>query len=88
MATGDIAPQVKMVYRKKAELVSNFKGLKHQEAGFTVLELLNLLINDLRIDNDTADINMVLRNQGRLAALIELRDYLEREPINYAGRQL
>lgn len=88
MASGESTAPIKMVYREKAELVSKFRALKHQEAGFIVLELLKLLINDLRIDNDTAELTMVARNQGRLAALIELRDYLEREPINYAGRQL
>ena len=62
----------------KAAAVSEFRSIKLEEAGRKVITLLDILINEARIDNDTAPADAVLKNQGKIDALMTLLSYLQR----------
>lgn len=63
----------------KAAAVSEFRSIKLEEAGRKVATLLDILIAEARIDNDTAPADAVLKNQGKIDAFLTLKTYLERE---------
>lgn len=64
--------------RVKAEAIFEFSGLQGGPAGKMVLRLLDLLIEEVRRENDTVPPGEVLRNQGKIAAWTQMRDYLVR----------
>lgn len=64
---------------QKAVAVFDFNSLKYEESGRKISTLLELLINEVRADNDTAGYEGVLRNQGEINAYLRLKSYLEKE---------
>lgn len=61
---------------KKAEAVSDFTALKHDPAGRPIINLLDILIDEIRINNDTAETATIIKNQGKIEAYLELRRYI------------
>lgn len=61
---------------KKIRLIrainQEFSGQMHKP----VLDLIDVLINETRIDNDTAQGRQFLMNQGKVAAYMQLRAYI------------
>ena len=66
---------------------ADFSALKHQEAGGVVLNLLNVLIDECRVDNDTAEKENVLRNQGKIDVLLKMKGLLERDNAFYKNAE-
>jgi len=64
--------------REKAVLVIEICGAQMTAPIQNVLKLLEILIQETRIDNDTADADTVKRNQGGIAKLSEVREYILR----------
>jgi len=61
---------------KKAEAISEFTALKHDPAGRPIIKLLDVLIDEIRVNNDTAVTEMVVKNQGKIEAYLELKRYI------------
>jgi hypothetical protein len=68
-----------MTQKEKGVAVADFKGIKFEAAGIKVLALLNVLLEDTRVENDTASHEQVLRNQGKIDLIIQLIRYLVHE---------
>jgi len=64
--------------REKAVLVIEICVSQATAPIQNVLKLLDILIQETRIDNDTADADGVKRNQGGIAKLLEVREYILR----------
>lgn len=64
--------------KEKTAAILDVRALLHEEAGRKLLVLLHLLIEELRIANDTVIPDELLKNQGKIEAYTQLRDYLER----------
>jgi len=64
--------------RTKAELISNIHERKSESAYQDLNLLIDILINEARIDNDTADSGTFNSNQGKIKAYLALKDYIDR----------
>jgi hypothetical protein len=60
----------------KGELIKDVFSYHNTPATVSVVKLIDFLIHDIRCDNDSADVEMFKRNQGRIEALKELRYYI------------
>lgn len=65
-----------IINRNKAELVIDIYGAQKDLVCQKIVELIDILIDETRIENDTADSNSVLRNQGMIKAFNNLKDYI------------
>lgn len=64
--------------KKKAELIFELHGKKGDRNLALVRDLLDMCVDEVRIRNDTAEIEELKANQGEIAAYKRLKDYLER----------
>ena len=64
--------------RPKAELIVVISGARNEEICQNMLKLLDLLIQEVRVENDTAEENVILRNQGKVQAYTGLKEIIER----------
>jgi hypothetical protein len=63
---------------EKHVAISEFHALKSDSAGARIVILLDVLIDELRKENDTISLDRLERNQGKIEAFSQLKDYLER----------
>ncbi len=68
-----------MTQKEKAAAVTDFTNIKYEAAGVKVLALLNVLLEETRAENDTAQYEQVMRNQGKIDLLNQLIRYLTHE---------
>jgi hypothetical protein len=68
----------KIMNAPKAEIIAFLYSVRNEASVRALLNLLDIMINDLRIDNDTAERDDVFRNQGGIDVLKELKDKLTR----------
>ena len=68
----------KLVNRPKAELIIELYSVRNDSSGRAFLGLLETLTDEIRAENDNAPVKRVIRNQGKLAMLSQLREYIER----------
>jgi hypothetical protein len=65
---------------KKIALMRELHENKSLQALRTVVELLNVLIDETRESNDDAHGDQLLRNQGKIEACKTIRDIILKEP--------
>jgi len=63
---------------EKVELVTQLVGFRGNPALLVLSGLLAIMIQETREFNDTAAPEEVLRNQGRIAGLKDLQDYINK----------
>lgn len=63
----------------KAVLIAEVHTAKNDPAMKSMLKLIDFLIDETRVLNDTAEENDVYRNQGAILALSALREYVLRD---------
>jgi hypothetical protein len=68
-----------MINPLKASLIADFRGLKNEPSGLKIYNLLEYLLDEIRKDNDNAPSDYVLKNQGKISVLTQLKAYLEKE---------
>jgi hypothetical protein len=69
--------------KQKAELIVKVCGSQHNENVINILRLLDLLISEVRQDNDTEEGNGMYRNQGEIRGYKRLSGYiLHGIPVN------
>jgi len=64
--------------QSKASLIAQIHEHRSEMTCSMILNLLDLLTLETRIDNDRADPQTVLKNQGKIAAYLELKDCIVR----------
>jgi hypothetical protein len=64
--------------QKKGELISRLVEFKSTQPIISMVELLDCLIEETRIDNDTARGDFIISNQGKIAAFRQLKDIVEK----------
>jgi hypothetical protein len=62
---------------EKVDLITQLYDCRGERAGHILSRLIPIMIQDLRELNDTASIEEIPRNQGRIDALKELLFYVE-----------
>jgi hypothetical protein len=62
----------------KTTHISELMAMRGTSPGQTIIALLDILISEAREDNDTADPVTVPRNQGKIEAWKQFRDYIIR----------
>lgn len=67
-----------MINRDKAETIIEANSSRNESASKTIQKLIGIMINEARVDNDTAQVRRVFRNQGKIAALTQLQEYIDR----------
>jgi len=63
---------------EKVELVTQLVGFRGNPALLVLSDLLAIMIQETREFNDTAAPEEVLQNQGRIAGLKDLQDYINK----------
>ena len=64
--------------REEGILIQNFHETRHDESGKRTAVLLDFMLEKVRTMNDTAPMDKFQYNQGQIAVLKQLREYLER----------
>ena len=62
--------------RPKAEIIAELNGAQGERTIQNVLKLLEMLISEARIDMDTAVMDGVLTNQGKIRGYQILQDHI------------
>jgi hypothetical protein len=60
------------------EAVNEVHAMQFDMSGKRMLKLLYILINKVRMENDNVETAMLQKNQGKLDAYKEIKDYIER----------
>jgi hypothetical protein len=69
----------------KSELIGELCGAQKDHVCQNLFKLLDILISEARIENDTAEENVIYRNQGKIQGFLELKDSIERGLPAQAG---
>jgi hypothetical protein len=72
-----------LINAEKTAAVFDFSTLSADSSGKKILTLLDVLIDEVRKENDTVETQSLLKNQGRIMAFEQLKDYLERGLPNF-----
>lgn len=64
--------------RPKAELIVELCGSQQEQSIKKVLKLLEILIQEVRVDNDTAGPDTFRINQGEIRGYMKLKEHIER----------
>lgn len=60
----------------KANLLERINGFKGTEQCNTIVQLLNVMMEEIRENNDFCDVETFKRNQGSIGVLLILRNYI------------
>lgn len=71
--------------KAKAELISELCGAQKDHVCQNLFKLLEILISEARLDNDTAEENIIYRNQGKIQGFLELKESITRGLPAQAG---
>jgi hypothetical protein len=61
---------------EKIAATNEFTDLQSTPAGKIVLNLINVLIDEVRRNNDNAEADQVIHNQGKIAGFKQIKGYL------------
>lgn len=64
--------------KEKAELIMEVYGSQRDNSMQNMIKLIDLLIQEARVDNDVADTTVFLQNQGKISGYSVLKEYIER----------
>ena len=64
--------------QEMAVLTAALNIARHEETMRNVLRYITLTVDSVRKENDTSTVRRVIRNQGKIAALTELRECIEK----------
>ena len=64
--------------QEMAVLTAALNIARHEETMRNILRYISLTVDAVRKENDTTTVKRVLRNQGKIAALNELRECIEK----------
>lgn len=62
----------------KATLITELHLSRNESTCQNVKKLLELLMCETRLDNDTASGEVILRNQGKIVGFLQILEYIER----------
>ena len=64
--------------KEKIELIAELHAMRMEFSLGKLLKLLNILITETRIENDTVEEASIKFNQGKIDGYAKLKDYIER----------
>ena len=67
-----------IINQRKTELILNLYGSQSDNSIRNLIQLLDILITELRLDNDTAEPDEVKCNQGGIKAYSTLKEFIQR----------
>ena len=67
-----------LINKEKVELINNLYESQNMPVLQNLFKLIEILAQDCRMDNDTADTDTVKRNQGGIANLYILKEYIQK----------
>ena len=73
---------------RRLELEEMISSEQKSEPSRRILALIDLLIDDVRKDNDRASVRGFLRNQGRLAAFEMLKETITKNTDYAVGKEI
>jgi len=79
-------PELKNAERARA--IAAVAGAKNEYSMKYLLILIEALISETREENDRAGVRRVFRNQGKIEALQQLRDYIEGKSLPSLNKML
>ncbi len=62
--------------RPKAELIVELCGLQKEHSVQKVLKLIDILVQEVRVDNDTVGVDAFRVNQGEIRGYQKLQDHI------------
>lgn len=65
----------------KRNLIKNLNAERMTPVGRNLSELIDVMVSEIRVDNDTAGLDIVPINQGKIMGLLGLKDYLLKDPV-------
>ena len=68
---------VQLKMKNKAQLVADLSASQKEPNIVRVVEMLDVLIEELREDNDTAEETLLYRNQGEIRGFKKLKNYIQ-----------
>jgi hypothetical protein len=71
-----------LINQPKAEIIAHLFASRKENTCQTLIKLIDMMVNEFRVDNDTAEGNVVLKNQGAIEVLNDLKDKIERGQPN------
>lgn len=71
---------------EKTEIIKNLNLEKTHPLVRNMLELMDILIQENRIDNDTAGEDLFKLNQGKIIGMLILKDYINKGPVGYSNQ--
>jgi hypothetical protein len=64
--------------KDKAILITTLSAHQNDVSLTNAVKLIDIMVSETRIDNDRAEGNMLIRNQGKIEGLLELKSHIER----------
>lgn len=64
--------------KKKIELIAELNAMRTEFSMSKTIELLDILISETRIENDTVEESNIKFNQGKIEGYTRLKEYIER----------
>lgn len=65
-----------LIQQEKVELIGRLYNSRQDPVGKDLLALLDIEIDEVRADNDTAEGMTIFRNQGKIEGYKELKDII------------
>ena len=63
--------------KEKAAIIGELYKEKGSHFGFLIVKLLDIYISEIREQNDTAELNLVPINQGKIEAFKKIKENIE-----------
>ncbi len=67
-----------LMNRPKTELITTLFVSRNEDVCQNVIKLLDMLISEIRVENDFAEGNVLIQNQGKIKAYLALQEFIER----------
>lgn len=66
-------------YLRRTDLEAEISAQRTDAVSKNIQKLIDCLIEDYRLENDTATVRAVMRNQGKIASLNQLKDIIVKD---------
>ncbi len=64
--------------KEKAALILELSAHQGDISLRNTIKLIDIIVDETRFDNDSAETTKVIKNQGKIEGLFELKTYIER----------
>lgn len=68
-----------MEYAYRTALEAEIASQRMEPTSKNIQTLIDLMVADIRLENDTAMVKGLIRNQGKIAGLLQLKDVITKD---------